>query len=255
MPDVSPGKVAGLLPVSWRMALVIGILSMHGLGFALIPKMGANNHGSTQGPSVLQASWIVAASAEAPAAVAPPRPESTPPVRAKTRTKAKARPRTKTRSKPVLATPAEVPGPVAQVVAPEEPSQEDEAPEAGAASEERQEAAPHGASAAETANAAGQGTSNAPIIPPSNANYLSNPRPDYPTLSREQGEQGEVFLHIHVSAEGKTRAVALHKSSGHERLDKAAMEVVWRWRFVPASQGGRPVAGAVIVPIRFTLRS
>jgi protein TonB len=105
------------------------------------------------------------------------------------------------------------------------------------------------------AGAAGQGAPSGPVIPPSHADYLSNPRPDYPALSRAQGEQGVVSLLIRVSAEGRTSAVALHRTSGHERLDRAAMDVVWRWRFVPARQSGQPVAGAVIVPIRFKLRS
>lgn len=52
----------------------------------------------------------------------------------------------------------------------------------------------------------------------------------------------------------KPNIVQLHQSSGYERLDQAATEVVWRWRFVPAKQSGKEVAGWVIVPIRFFLR-
>jgi protein TonB len=87
------------------------------------------------------------------------------------------------------------------------------------------------------------------------ADYLSNPRPEYPLLSRRLSEQGLVTLSIHVTVEGKADKVVLYQSSGFERLDKAAADVVWRWRFTPAHQNGKNVAAWVLVPIRFTLRS
>ncbi|WP_314143966.1 energy transducer TonB [Buttiauxella noackiae] len=92
--------------------------------------------------------------------------------------------------------------------------------------------------------------------PPSlDADYLSNPAPKYPTLSRMFHEQGLVKLRIHVTAQGKPDAVQLEHSCGYDRLDQAAMAAVWSWRFVPAKESGYAVAGDVTVPVRFSLRS
>ncbi|MDR2451829.1 MAG: TonB family protein [Candidatus Accumulibacter sp.] len=271
-----PGKTAGALPVFWRSTLFIGVLSMHGVGFALMPQAGVNARGEARAPAILQVSWIAGASAEASAATvsagpepgAMPEPAPPEPVAAPVKPKTPVKPRARTRAKPVLAKPADAPEPLAQTVAAYETQLREEASAAGPtpaknpADEARgASAATNAATAADTARAggaagaAGQGAPGGLFIPPSHADYLSNPRPNYPAQSRAQGEQGVVSLLIRVSAEGRTSAVALHKTSGHERLDQAAMEAVWRWRFVPARQGGHPVAGAVIVPIRFNLRS
>ncbi len=87
------------------------------------------------------------------------------------------------------------------------------------------------------------------------ADYLDNPAPAYPALSRRLGEQGRVLLRVFVNADGSAAQVEIRESSGFERLDRAAREAVARWRFVPARQGDRPVAAWVLVPISFNLRS
>ncbi|MBW8327879.1 MAG: energy transducer TonB [Thiobacillus sp.] len=95
-----------------------------------------------------------------------------------------------------------------------------------------------------------------PIIPPRPADYLANPKPPYPSLSRRQGEEGTVRLSILVNPDGSIARLELAQSSGHPRLDRAAMDTVQsRWTFEPARQGGKPVTAWVIVPIQFTLRS
>jgi protein TonB len=243
--------------------------------------MSVNGQEKSRAPVILQASWIAAAPTEAPGAsaviapepvaIAPepppalPEPAPAPRARPETKKQAPAKSSTKTRSKPVLAKPADTPGPVAQTSAVSETPSWEEAPAGEFAAQENPVAEAPGASANTSASAstsraaasgvAGHGASNGSIIPPSHANYLSNPRPDYPDQSRAQGEQGVVSLRVHVSTEGRSRSVALHKTSGHARLDDAAMEAVWRWRFVPARQDGRPVEGVVIIPVRFDLWS
>jgi len=93
-------------------------------------------------------------------------------------------------------------------------------------------------------------------IPPRPADYLNNPRPPYPSLSRRQGEQGIVRLNILVNPDGSVARLDLLKSSGYPRLDRSAMETVQSsWKFEPARQGDTPVSAWVIVPIQFTLRS
>ncbi len=95
-----------------------------------------------------------------------------------------------------------------------------------------------------------------PPSPPRAADYLANPKPPYPSLSRRLGEEGTVRLNILVNPDGSVARLELAKSSGHPRLDRAAMVTVQSsWKFEPARLAGMPVAAWVIVPIQFTLRS
>jgi protein TonB len=94
-----------------------------------------------------------------------------------------------------------------------------------------------------------------PLVPPRfDADYLSNPPPEYPALSRRLGEEGQVLLRVRVSAEGLPLAVELRRSSGFQRLDEAARAAVKGWKFVPARRGETPVEAWVLIPISFTLR-
>ncbi|MBL8434299.1 MAG: energy transducer TonB [Zoogloea sp.] len=93
------------------------------------------------------------------------------------------------------------------------------------------------------------------VVPPRfDAAYLSNPAPVYPSASKRMGEEGRVLLRVQVGADGRPTDVSIARSSGFSRLDDVARETVLRsWRFVPARQGDQAVAGAVKVPIDFTL--
>ncbi len=88
-----------------------------------------------------------------------------------------------------------------------------------------------------------------------NADYLHNPAPEYPGMSRRRGEQGRLTLKVVVNANGDAESVQLDKSSGFELLDKAAINAVKNWKFIPAKSNHQPVAGTVIVPVRFSLDS
>lgn len=94
----------------------------------------------------------------------------------------------------------------------------------------------------------------APTPPRFDANYLDNPKPPYPGLSRKLNEQGRVMLRVHVAADGSATEVLLHTPSGYPRLDDSALATVRRWKFVPARLGQEAVAAWVLVPIAFTLK-
>lgn len=87
-----------------------------------------------------------------------------------------------------------------------------------------------------------------------NADYLDNPTPAYPALSRKLREEGRVLLRVRVDAAGHPAQVVMHATSGFSRLDERAAETVRRWKFQPARQGGQPVEAWVIVPILFSLK-
>ncbi|WP_132858134.1 energy transducer TonB [Sulfuritortus calidifontis] len=141
---------------------------------------------------------------------------------------------------PILAAPASTPASMSASM-----------PQAAARSEmEMTEVAP-AATAAQAATAA-----PATVVPPRfDADYLSNPAPAYPALSRRMGEQGKVLLRVYVEPDGSAARVELKTSSGFERLDNAALSAVRKWRFVPARQGDAAVGAWVVVPIVFSLRS
>ncbi|MCG9115617.1 energy transducer TonB [Laribacter hongkongensis] len=114
------------------------------------------------------------------------------------------------------------------------------------------------ASAAPAASGNPRGTpdGSAHEAPPSfTAEYLANPAPAYPPLSQELGESGQVRLRVAVDASGAPSQVEIAESSGFTRLDRAALSAVKRWRFVPARRGSEAVAGRVIVPIHFNLKT
>jgi protein TonB len=85
------------------------------------------------------------------------------------------------------------------------------------------------------------------------AAYLDNPEPQYPPAARRRGIEGRVLLEVRVDPQGHPASVQVADSSGEESLDRAAVEAVRSWRFVPARNGGTPVDGRVRVPIRFRL--
>jgi protein TonB len=93
------------------------------------------------------------------------------------------------------------------------------------------------------------------VAPDYEADYLNNPPPAYPRLSRRLREEGEVELRVRVSPQGQPMTVELARSSGSQRLDEAALRAVRQWRFEPARQGSRAVEAWVRVPIHFKLEA
>ena len=85
------------------------------------------------------------------------------------------------------------------------------------------------------------------------ADYLHNPKPSYPALSRRMGEEGRVVLRVQVKADGTAETVDVAESSGFPRLDQAARDAVQRWRFVPARRGDQAVPSSIRVPLLFRL--
>jgi len=82
---------------------------------------------------------------------------------------------------------------------------------------------------------------------------LNNPKPPYPLAARRHGAEGRVVLRAQVLEDGRCAEVRIVRSSGHALLDESALSTVRRWRFVPATRAGTPVAASVDVPISFRL--
>jgi periplasmic protein TonB len=90
-------------------------------------------------------------------------------------------------------------------------------------------------------------------LPSTSADYLQNPQPVYPPMSKRLGEQGSVMLRVLIGADGRPLDAEIRKSSGYERLDRTALETVRKWRFVPGKRNGVPEDMWFNVPINFVL--
>lgn len=77
-------------------------------------------------------------------------------------------------------------------------------------------------------------------------------KPVYPPVALAGGMQGVVRLRVRVNAKGEVVAASLHQTSGHELLDQAALEVIFRWRYSPPD-GEAGVAAEFIDKITFEI--
>lgn len=85
------------------------------------------------------------------------------------------------------------------------------------------------------------------------AEYLDNPPPPYPRLSRQLGEEGTALLKVQVGPNGRPLQIKLMSSTGYPRLDEAAETTVAQWRFVAATRNGQSITSWVLVPIKFRI--
>lgn len=86
------------------------------------------------------------------------------------------------------------------------------------------------------------------------AAYADNPLPQYPTISRRLGEEGELLVRVCVKPNGSVVSATNMKSSGFARLDQTAVAALLQWRFRPARRGMEPIEGCVDVPWVWSLR-
>lgn len=218
----APLRYAPAPRLSWRTVLCIA--AAHAGVFALLASLQV-----VPLPTAMQTLTVNLLTPAAPQPeVAPPKPQPRP-----------------AEAKPVARRPA-APKPTAQpvIAAPVEAAAVTEAPvvrEAPTAPPAQSPAAPPAPVAASQ--------------PRFDADYLANPAPAYPPISRRLGEEGKVVLRVHVDADGRPAQVEVRTGSGSPRLDQAALDAVRRWRFVPAKRGDDPVAAWVLVPIVFKLKN
>lgn len=90
-------------------------------------------------------------------------------------------------------------------------------------------------------------------LPSSDADYLNNPKPPYPPLSRRLAEQGKVVVRTFIGADGIPQKAEIKQSSGFDRLDQAALNTAMRWRYVPGKRGGIAEAMWFNIPLNFVL--
>jgi periplasmic protein TonB len=84
--------------------------------------------------------------------------------------------------------------------------------------------------------------------------YLVAPAPRYPQASRRLREEGEVVVRVLIGTDGRPSDVSLLHSSGHSRLDEAALAAVRAALFRPYVVAGQARSAYVRVPVEFSLR-
>lgn len=75
--------------------------------------------------------------------------------------------------------------------------------------------------------------------------------PRYPESARKAGVQGTVRILARIARDGSVARARVTKSI--PALDRAALDAVEEWAFVPVTAEGRPVEADVAIPIRFLL--
>lgn len=93
-----------------------------------------------------------------------------------------------------------------------------------------------------------------PVLDAQSVGYLVPPAPRYPPASRRAREEGEVLVRVLIDIDGRPSEIRILRSSGHPRLDDAALEAVRAALFRPYVADGRARAAYVRVPVEFALR-
>jgi len=74
--------------------------------------------------------------------------------------------------------------------------------------------------------------------------------PIYPEEARKEKISGVVLLDVTINEEGKVSAVKT-KESAHPSLEKAAIDAVKQWEYVPMRMKGKSVAVITTITINF----
>ena len=77
---------------------------------------------------------------------------------------------------------------------------------------------------------------------------------DYPAESVRLREVGTAQVQYLVLTDGTVGDTIVARTSGSPRLDQAAVEIIRRWLFKPATENGRSVPAWTDANVRFELR-
>ena len=89
---------------------------------------------------------------------------------------------------------------------------------------------------------------------PAEPDVDANRPPVYPKESRRHAEQGTVLVELHISERGDVTDARLLRSSGHPRLDRAALRALREWRYAPARRHGTAEPTRIEQPVHFRLQ-
>lgn len=87
--------------------------------------------------------------------------------------------------------------------------------------------------------------------PPTPVNRMP---PQYPSGLLKKGIGGKVVVTCVIDAKGAIISTRIKQSSGQPELDKAALQAVSRWKFKPATRGGKPFQATCNIPFTFEVK-
>ena len=91
------------------------------------------------------------------------------------------------------------------------------------------------------------------VLPSSDADYLNNPKPVYPAMSKRLGEQGKVLVRVLIGTDGIPDKAEVKRSSGFDRLDVSALQYILKCRFVAGKVNGVPQPMWYEAPVNYVL--
>jgi len=79
--------------------------------------------------------------------------------------------------------------------------------------------------------------------------------PQYPSSAKMYDFHGSLFIAAHVNSTGQVEDAYVLQSDAVHDLNVAALAAVMDWVFKPGMKSGKPVAGDIVIPIKFDLGS
>jgi len=232
MPLAKPSPKTQLLFTRQEWIVIAIVLALHGMFFVSLDRGLDLKNDLSENEVRVMANLVAPAAPPAPPVSTPPTPQP----------KQEAKPKPKPEPKPKTLEPSSTP--------PVDASQAKAAEAAKAAESQMPNAA--------VAPATSQGTAGTPIqtdIGKLVVVYQPDADPYYPSFSKRAGEQGEVVVRLIIDETGIVEDVALLRSSGFARLDRAATEIGRRYRFKPYSVNGNPARISTNLLIKFNLKN
>jgi protein TonB len=85
------------------------------------------------------------------------------------------------------------------------------------------------------------------------SDWVRVPEIEYPLAARRLREEGTVVVRALIDTRGVPRQVVLQRSSGHSRLDQAALRAAMSARVRPRTENGVPFEFWIAMPLAFEL--
>jgi protein TonB len=78
-------------------------------------------------------------------------------------------------------------------------------------------------------------------------------KPPYPASKLQSEEEASLRLRLAIDERGRVTSVEPVGRADRAFLEAARRHILARWRYQPATEGGRPVASSTVVTLRFEL--
>ncbi len=79
----------------------------------------------------------------------------------------------------------------------------------------------------------------------------AEPQPEIPRDLRDEAFDKTCIVEVNVSSDGTPTDAVILQSCGIDRLDRRAVEAAKKWKFIPATSNGTPIASIVRLHIAF----